>query len=115
MKQLLFLLILSTFFNCGKEKKSQDEKDILIKRNAIYVLTTFIWRYHLLDILGIQKHKKYVDNISTNEFISYSLLNYKEISDEDRRRIYCIIKKCAFYRWKFYIKEKVRYLMRNRK
>lgn len=90
-------------------------EDILIKRNAIYVLTTFIWRYHLLDILGIQKHKKYVDNISTNEFISYSLLNYKEISDEDRRRIYCIIKKCAFYRWKFYIKEKVRYLMRNRK
>lgn len=89
-------------------------EDILIKRNAIAVLKVFIWRYHLLDILGNQKYKKYIDNISCDEFILYALFNFKKINESERKSIYRIIKKCIFYRWKFYIKEKVRYLRRDR-
>lgn len=88
-------------------------EDILIKRNAISILKVFIWRYCLLDILGKQKYKKITYNISCNESILYALFNFEKLNNSERKNIYRIIKECIFYRWKFYIKEKVKYLRRD--
>lgn len=93
---------------------SKEFKNILIKRNAISILTMFIWRDSLLDILGTEKYKKYINNIRNNEFISSSIFNFEKINCSEKNKLYNIIKKCIIYNWRFYIKEKIRYFRRDR-
>ena len=93
---------------------SKTFEDILIKRNAVSILTAFIWKEYLLDILGTEKYKKYINNIRSNEVISFSIFYFERLNRLERKKLYCIIKKCIFYRWRFFIKETIRYLGRKR-
>lgn len=84
----------------------------LIKRNSISILTAFIWKNYFPKILGDNKYNKYINSITINDFLSYSITNYNDICNSDRKNVDYIIKKCIFYNWKFYIKEKIKYVRR---